>query len=313
MKIVFMGTPDFAKGALLSIIEAGHYVSLVVTNKDKPKGRSGKMVYSPIKECAIQHDIPVFQPDKLKSKEVIDRILEEKADIIVVAAYGHIIPNEIIEAPKYGTINVHASLLPRHRGASPIQSAILAGDEYTGVTIMNIVEKLDAGEMLYKEEIKIEKDDTAGSLFDKLANLGGIALQKALTKIENGEIVPQKQDESLVTFSRIIKKEAGNIDWSNSNEYIERMIRAYCPWPSAYSFLNGKMYKIFSSKINNEILNLKEGEIYIGDNELIVGCNKGSINILEIQPEGKKRMKIEDFLRGSKIKSGEMFIMNKEV
>ncbi len=304
MKIIFMGTPDFAAATLEALSVSGHDIALVVTQPDKPKGRSGKLQMSDVKQCAIRHGFEVFQPDKVKEKDAVERLRAVKPDLIVVAAFGQILSKEILDIPKYGCINVHASLLPRLRGASPIQTAILEGDKVTGVTIMQMNEGLDTGDILSAAEVVIEDDDTGGSLFDKLSVTGATLVTDTIDKLEKGLIKPVPQDESRSSYAKMIKKDMGHIDWNKDAESIERMIRALDPWPSAYTYINGKSLKIWKASVSED-----EGEAgtvgKVTKDDFTIYCGSKSLRISELQLEGKKRMKSKDFLLGYKLEAGE--------
>ena len=240
MKIVFMGTPDFAAGSLKALIAAGHDILLVVTQPDRAKGRSDKPVPSPVKEVALENNIPVFQPLKIKTSESVAELKKYDADIFVVAAFGQIISKEILDMPRLGCVNIHASLLPKYRGASPIQQVILDGEEKTGVTIMQMDEGIDTGDMLYKIETEITEEDTFETLHDRLMEIGGRAITEALELLEKGELKPEKQDDSKSNYAKLIKKEMGRIDFTKSADVIGRLVRGMNPWPSAFTFLDGK-------------------------------------------------------------------------
>ena len=306
MKAIFMGTPDFSLGALESLVEEGHTVSCVVTQPDKPKGRSGKPVCSPVKEYALQHGLTVFQPEKVRTEESISQLAEYGPDIIVVSAFGQILPKEILELPRFGCINVHASLLPRYRGASPIQEAILQGDSVTGVTIMQMDEGLDTGDILLQKELPISPEDTAGTLFDKLCSLGKEALKEALKGIEAGEITPVPQDNALATKTGMIKKSFGEIRFSAEASEILKMIRAYDPWPGAYTGFRGKQLKLWKAEALPEKSQGEPGEIIgVEKDSFLVACGTGALRVLELQLMGKKRMSTRDFLAGTKLNTGE--------
>ena len=307
MKAIFMGTPDFSLGALESLVEEGHTVSCVVTQPDKPKGRSGKPVCSPVKEYALQHGLTVFQPEKVRTEESISQLAEYGPDIIVVSAFGQILPKEILDLPRFGCINVHASLLPRYRGASPIQEAILQGDSVTGVTIMQMDEGLDTGDILLQKELPIFPEDTAGTLFDKLCSLGKEALKEALKGIEAGEITPIPQDNALATKTGMIKKSFGEIRFSAEASEILKMIRAYDPWPGAYTGFRGKQLKLWKAEALPDNTQGKPGEIIeVEKDSFLVACGTGALRILELQLTGKRRMSTRDFLAGTKLVAGEI-------
>lgn len=305
MKIVFMGTPDFAVGTLEAIIEAGHEVLLVVTQPDKPKGRSGALQYTPVKECALAHGIEVFQPTKIRLEENVAFLRKYEADIFVVAAFGQILPKSILDMPKYGCINVHASLLPKYRGAAPIQWAVINGDKVTGVTIQQMDIGVDTGDIIVTKELAISEEETGGGLFDKLAVVGAEACLEALEQIANGTAtrIPQNHDEA--THVSMISKEFGNIDWNKSAVEIERLIRGLNPWPSAYTKLDGKTFKIWKAKVVSEENEYATGCIIrVGKGEMLVQTGNGVLSLLEVQLEGKKRMEVDAFLRGYQVEEG---------
>ena len=247
MKIIFMGTPDFAVGTLRSLAEAGHEITLVVSQPDKPKGRGHAMVPTPVKAVAEELGIPVFQPVKIReAKDVLEKT---EADVCVVAAFGQIIPASILHMKKYGCINVHASLLPKYRGAAPIQWAVIDGEKESGVTIMQMDEGLDTGDMLAKAIVPLDGKETGGSLFDKLSEAGGRLCVETLAKLEKGEITPEKQGESPTAYASMLDKKMGNIDWNKSAVVIERLVRGLNPWPSAYTHLDGKTLKIWACDV----------------------------------------------------------------
>lgn len=305
MKIIFMGTPDFAVGTLEAIIEAGHEVVLVVTQPDKPKGRSGALQFPPVKECAVAHGIEVFQPTKIRLEENVDYLRKYDADIFVVAAFGQILPQSILDMPKYGCINVHASLLPKYRGAAPIQWAVINGDPVTGVTIQQMDIGVDTGDIIVTRELAIAEDETGGGLFDKLAVIGAEACIEALTQIENGTATRTTQNHEEATHVSMISKEFGLIDWNKSAVEIERLIRGLNPWPSAYTKIDGKTFKIWKAKVVSEE---KEGEtgcvIRVDKGAMEVQTGKGVLSLLEVQLEGKKRMEVDAFLRGYHVEQG---------
>ena len=322
MKIVFMGTPDFAVGALEALLDAGHEVSAVVTQPDKQKGRDRKVQFSPVKECALKHGLTVFQPARIKAPEAVEELRKYEADIFVVAAFGQILSKEILDMPKYGCINIHASLLPRYRGASPIQYAVLNGDEMTGVTIMQMNEGMDTGDILMMKAIPVEKDDTGGSLFEKLSVLGAQLLVKTLPKIEAGDIIPVKQQEEDAVHVRMLSKDMGKIDWEKDADVLERLVRGMNPWPSAYCSLRGKSLKVWQSEAikeeqkeelahaglfkHNEEKKPQPGEVLLVTKDSIhVQTGSGVLVLKEVQLEGKRRMPVRDFLLGCQIKAGE--------
>lgn len=308
MKIIFMGTPDFAAGALKALIGAGHEILLAVTQPDRPRGRSKELIPPPVKVCAQEHGIPVFQPRRIKTPEAVEELKKYQADIYIVAAFGQILSQEILDMPRYGCLNIHASLLPKYRGASPIQHAILRGEERTGVTIMQMDAGIDTGDMLYRKEIPIEGTDNYESLHDRLMVLGGEAIVEALPLLEQGRLVPEAQREELSSHAPLIDKSMGRIDFSKEAEAIDRQIRAMTPWPSAYTSYRGKQLKIWlaepaaedaGSRIPGEILET-------GKDQITVATGKGALRICELQLEGKKRMMAHDFLLGVKMQPGEI-------
>ena len=308
MKIVYMGTPDFAVGALERLIEDGHEVVLVVTNPDKPKGRSGKMVFSPVKECAVAHNIEVMQPTKVRLPEYVEKLKEYNADVFVVCAFGQILSKEILDMPRLGCINIHASLLPKYRGAAPIQWSILNGDEKTGVTIMQMDEGLDTGNMIIQKEIEIAPDETGESLFDKLSMLGAEMISEVLAKEPSGdryESTPQGEGDGF--YARMLTKEDGLIDWDKPGKEIGNYIRGLYSWPGAYTFLDGVRTKVLKAKfVEGEIGGYNHGEICaIDKNTFSVKVDGGSIEIDYIQYEGKKAMSTHDFMLGRKLSLGQ--------
>ena len=324
--ILFMGTPDFAQKSLQSLIEANYNIIGVVTNQDKPKGRGMKMVASPVKEYALENNIPVYQPEKVKNNtEFIEKIKELNPDVICVVAYGKILPKEILEIPKLGCINVHASILPKYRGAAPIQWAVLNGDKTTGVTTMYMDIGMDTGDIILTEETEIGEEETTGELWDKLSSLGGKLLVETLKKIENGTATRTKQGEDY-TLAPMLNKEMAKIDWKNKTaKEIHNLVRGLNPIMGAYTFLENKKIKFWKVKnIKEENLEelfpelkeykykLKEIEagtiLFANDKKgLFIRANEGIIKVEEIQGENAKRMPVEDFLRGNEITVGQIF------
>lgn len=302
-----MGTPDFAVGTLEAIIEAGHEVLLVVTQPDKPKGRSGALQFPPVKECALSHGLEVFQPTKIRLEENVEYLKNYNADIFVVAAFGQILPKSILDMPKHGCINVHASLLPKYRGAAPIQWAVINGDAVTGVTIQQMDIGVDTGDILLAKELAIEADETGGGLFDKLAVVGAEACLDAMEQIASGTVTRTPQNHEEATHVSMISKEFGNIDWNKSAVEIERLIRGLNPWPSAYTKLDGKTFKIWKAKVDEQSIDAKPGTIVsVEKNALKVQTGDGLLTLLEVQLEGKKRMEAGAFLRGYSVEIGTM-------
>jgi len=307
MKVIFMGTPDFSVGTLEALVEAGHEVVLAVTQPDKPKGRGKEMQFTPVKECALKYNIPVYQPRRVREAECIEELRKYEADIMVVVAFGQILPKEILEMTRYGCVNVHASLLPKYRGAAPIQWSIIDGEEVTGVTTMQMNEGLDTGDMLLKVEIPIEEKETGGSLHDKLAVAGANLCVETLAGLEEGRITPIPQGETTTSYAKMLDKQLGNIDWSKSAIEIERLIRGLSPWPSAYTDWSGKVMKIWDAKVVNGTSEGNPGAIIkVEKDAFCVQTGEGLLKVCELQIPGKKRMDTGAFLRGYQIKEGEM-------
>lgn len=310
MRIIFMGTPDFAVGTLEEIIKAGHEVVLAVTQPDKPKGRGNAMQFPPVKECALAHGIPVFQPDKIRKPENVEYLRPYQPDAIVVAAFGQILPKSILDMPKYCCVNVHASLLPRYRGAAPIQWAVINGDEYSGVTTMRMDVGMDTGDMIEKALVKLDPEETGGSLFDRLAITGAQLCVHTLEEIEKGTAVFTPQDPEKATHVSMISKDMGRIDWKKSAAEIERLIRGLNPWPSAFTTMTEKsgkkkMLKIWKASVLPENSGKEPGTlIRSGKNGLQVQTGDGLLVLREVQPEGKKRMETAAFLNGYPLDDG---------
>ena len=304
MNIVYMGTPDFAVKPLEKIIEGGHTVLSVFTQPDKPKGRGYAMTPPPVKECALKYGISVYQPVSMKDGEAFKILSELEPDVIVVVAYGKILPKDILELPKYGCINVHASLLPKYRGAGPIQWCVLNGEQKTGVTTMNMAEGLDTGDMLFKSETQIGENETASELHDRLSVMGAELIVKTLTAVENNTLVPQKQNDEESSYAPMLTKELCNIDWSKSAQEVHNKVRGLNSWPVAVTFANGKRLKVFSTRI---VEAKGEAGTVIKEKPLTVACGDKSVEILEVQPEGKKRMSADDYVRGYRIAKGTVF------
>lgn len=318
MRVVFMGTPDFAVGALEAIIAAGHQVAAVVTQPDKPKGRGKAMQVTPVKACAVSHAIPVFQPVRIREQEAVEVLRGYQADVFVVAAFGQILSEEILAMPRFGCINIHASLLPRYRGAGPIQWAVINGEEKTGVTIMQMDKGVDTGDMLMKTEVAIDPGETGDSLHDKLAEAGARLIVEALPKIERGELVPEKQKEEDSCYAKMLRKSMGKIDWQQSAEGLDRLIRGLISWPGAYTGFRGKNLKLWEEAVASEAemtaagLSVREDAapgtvVGVSREALYVKTGDGILKILAVQPEGKKRMPVRDFLLGYPVKAGERF------
>ena len=311
MKIVFMGTPDFARESLEAVYNAGHEILAVVTNPDRPKGRGMKLIASPVKEFAIEKNIEIYQPEKVRNNiEFIEKIKRLQPDVICVVAYGKILPREILEIAKFGCINVHGSLLPKYRGAAPIQWAVLNGDKKTGITTMYMDTGMDTGDMILKEEIEIGEDDTTGEIWKKLSKIGANLLVKTLEQIENGTAprIPQGTDFSIAPM---LDREMSKIDWENkSAQQIKNLVRGLNPIMGAYSYLDGKKIKFWKVDIlKNDNLNNENGTVIKTDSKdgLYIKAKEGIIKVIEIQGENAKKMSIQDFLRGNKIEVGSKF------
>jgi len=311
MRVVFMGTPDFAVGALEAIIEAGHEVVAVVTQPDKPKGRGKEMQITPVKACAIAHNIPVLTPVKIKAPEAIAELKQYPADVFVVAAFGQILSKEILEMPPLGCVNIHASLLPKYRGAAPIQWAILDGEKETGVTIMQMNEGLDTGDILLQDTVEITDTETGESLFDKLAECGAKLIVEALPKLAAKELIPVKQNEEESSYAKILHKSIGKLDFSQPAVVLERKVRGLNSWPSAFTFFNGKTLKIWEAFVEDEKESVKDclpGTVCeVRKDAICVKTGEGILRITSVQLEGKKRMETAAFLLGNKIEEGFVF------
>lgn len=306
MNLIYMGTPDFAVPTLKRLYEDGHNVQAVFTQPDKPKGRGYKLTPPPVKVLALSHDTPVYQPESLKKngEEYIKIIEDLKPDCIVVAAYGKLLPKAVLDIPKYGCVNVHGSLLPKYRGAGPIQWAVLNDEEKTGITTMIMAEGLDTGDMLIQRETAIGENETAAELFDRLAEMGADVLAVTLEKLENGEITPVPQDEKLSSYAPMLSKDLCAIDFNNNVRKIHKQICGLSDWPCAVTMLNGKRLKVYKSEIVSYKPCGKVAGTFVGNKEFLVACSDGVIRFTEIQAEGSKRMKAEDYLRGKPVAEG---------
>lgn len=302
MRIVFMGTPDFAVPSLQALIDAGHDVCAVYTQPDKPQGRKQILTAPPVKTLALEHDIPVFQPNTLKNEDEQARLRELAPEVIIVVAYGKLLPKAVLDIPPHGCINVHGSMLPRWRGAAPIQWAVIAGDEMAGVTTMQMAEGLDTGDMLLTYETKVGEKETAGELFDRLAQSGAELLTQTLVKLD--EITPRPQDDAQSCYAHMLDKQMAVIDWSKSAHEIDCLIRGLNPWPIALTTLSGERLKVFAAEKANG--NGEPGTVLEADPKkgLTVACGEGALKLTEIQLVGGKRMKATDFLRGHAIEVG---------
>lgn len=320
MKIVFMGTPDFASGALEALIEAGHEITAVYTQPDKPKGRGKEVQMTPVKLVALEKGIPVYQPRRIKETEEVARLKEIPADIFVVAAFGQILSQEILDIPKFGCVNIHASLLPKYRGAAPIQWAVIDGEEKTGVTIMQMNAGCDTGDILYTKEYILDPKETGASLFDRLMVLGAEAIVEALPLIEAGKLTPVHQKEEEATHAAKLTKHLGEMDFTKSAVVLERLIRGLNSWPSAYTTFKGKQLKIWEAEVvdlpENGAVDTEPGSagaavrtpgtvIAVDKQSFTVVTGDGALQILELQIEGKKRMACKDFLLGYPVAVGE--------
>lgn len=327
MKIIFMGTPDFSVGTLEALIQAGHEIALVVTQPDKPKGRGKNMQFSPVKEAALAHGLEVYQPKRVREPECVEYLRKQEADIMVVVAFGQILSKEILDMPRFGCVNVHASLLPKYRGAAPIQWAVIHGEKVTGVTTMRMDEGIDTGDMILKEEVELREDETGGSLFDRLAEKGAELCVRTLEEIAKGTAVytPQRHEEA--THTSMIKKRLGEMDWKRPARELECLIRGLNPWPSAYTYLDGKTLKIWKAEVKNgdsernREAGTAAGEVCepgtaagearepgivakVTKDAIEVQTGEGILVLKELQLEGKKRLSADAFLRGFAVEAG---------
>jgi len=298
-----MGTPEFAVPSLRALVDSGDEVVAVVTQPDKPKGRGLEVAPPPTKVLAERHGIPVLQPAKIKTEEFFNELKKFNPDLICVAAYGKILPKNILDLPHYGCINVHASLLPKYRGAAPINWAIIRGEKVTGITTMKMDEGMDTGDMLLKKEVPIEDEDTGETLSEKLSEIGARLLIETIRLLKEGQLNPIPQDHSQANYAPMLKKEDGKIDWQKSAEEIRNLIRGALPWPSAYTNLEGKLLKIYKVRLAGG--EGKPGEVIKSESGILrVATGKGALDILKLQIEGGKKLETQVFLRGRKIKEG---------
>lgn len=305
MKIIYMGTPDFAVAPLEAIIKAGHEVTAVVTQPDKQKGRGKEVQMTPVKVCALSHNIPVLQPVKIKAPEAVSELSQYPADVFVVAAFGQFLSEEILTMPRFGCVNIHASLLPAYRGAAPIQWAVINGEERTGVTVQQMAKGMDTGDILLKKEVAIATDETGESLHDKLMEAGAELIVEVLPLIERGELTPVKQEEALVSYAPKLTKEMGLLDFDKDAVSLERLIRGLNSWPSAYTIYKGKTLKIWEAQVLSDNQGKAPGEIMEAGREYFdVATKEGSLRVRSVQLEGKKRMSVKDFLLGYEISPG---------
>ena len=310
MRIVFMGTPEFAVPSLEILVKNGMDVVMVVTQPDKPKGRGYKVTYTPVKECAQKHNIPVMQPEKIGSSDAVEQLKQLKPDLFVTCAFGQFLTSEVLGIPRFGTVNVHGSLLPKYRGAAPIQWAIINGEKKTGVTTMLTILKLDAGDILLSKEISIDDDMTAGQLHDKMSIIGAELLLETIQGLEKGIITPIPQNESEATYAPRIVRETGKINWEAQATAIHNLVRGTDPWPGAYSYLNGERMRIWKTKVlDEEKASGKEPGSIIDINKsyFLVQTGKGIIGVYEIQCDNGKRMTVEQYICGHELKPGDRF------
>ncbi len=297
LRIIFAGTPDFAARHLQALIDSEHQIVGVYSQPDRPAGRGKKLKASEVKALALEHDLPVFQPQSLKTDDALEELSSLNADIMIVVAYGLILPKAILDAPRLGCLNVHGSILPRWRGAAPIQRAIWAGDQQTGVTIMQMDEGLDTGDMLHISRCPIDSTETSASLYAKLAELGPDALIDTINRLANGDITPEPQNDADANYAKKLSKDEANIDWSMDAEQIERNIRAFNPWPVCFTQMRGNTVKIYQANVVEQ--SGAAGTVLASDkNGIVVACGKHALSISELQPQGKKPMAINDFLNG---------------
>ena len=313
LRLVFMGTPEFAVPALQALLESEDTVVGVVCQPDKPAGRRLDLHAPPVKDCAHAYDVPVFQPQKIRTPEALEHLRGWRPDLIVVAAYGKILPKTMLDLPACGCINIHASLLPKYRGAAPMQWAIAQGETHSGVTIMQVSEELDAGDILLQQSVALKPDETGGSLHDTLATLGAQALMEALTLFKQGKLVATPQDKAAVTYAPLLKKEDGEVDWTHSAVSIECRIRAFHPWPSSYTWLGNKRLKILAARLSPvEVATTSAPGTIVNrqDKALTVATGQGSLTLDRVQLEGKKSMPTAAFLAGHDLKPGDRFGRN---
>lgn len=308
-----MGTPDFSVPVLDALIEAGHEIAGVVTQPDKPKGRGKAVAMTPVKEKALEHGLSVYQPLKVRTPEFVQVLRELKPDVMVVVAFGQILTKEVLDIPPLGCVNVHASLLPKYRGAAPIQWAVIDGEKETGVTTMMMDEGIDTGDMLEKEIVPIEDEETGDSLHDKLMAAGARLIVSTLKKIQDGTIERTPQTDEETCYARMLKKDMGDVDWSLDAHAIERLVRGLNSWPGTYTKWNGKTVKIWKAKaVDREYEGALGEAVYVDKETILVKTGKGCLSLLELQPEGKKRMAADAFLRGYQVDLHTVFQSQKE-
>ena len=305
MRVIFMGTPDFAVPTLQKLAEAGHEICGVYTQADKPQGRGHKLQPPAVKAAALEMGLPIYQPATLKDEEVQQQIKELAPDVIVVAAYGKLLPETVLNIPPFGCVNVHGSLLPKYRGAAPIQWAVLNGDKVTGITTMLMAKGLDTGDMLLQCETPIGEEETAGELFDRLKDLGADLLIETLDRLEKGDLTPTTQDDTQATYAAMLTKEMARLDWNRPAEELHNWIRGLNPWPCAAAYLDGKRMRLFASRLTEG--SGEPGALENRDGELVVICGKGALILTELQPDNGKRMAGRDYLRGHPLAPGSKF------
>lgn len=307
LKVVFMGTPDFAVPCLEKLVSANYDIAAVVTQPDRPKGRGQKLAFSPVKECALKYELPVWQPEKIKDEAFINQISAQAPDVIVVVAYGRFLPKILLDLPRFGCINVHASLLPQYRGAAPIHWAIIHGEIVTGVTTMFMDIGMDTGDMLLKASTGISPDETTGELHDKLKLMGADLLLATLAGCEAGSISREKQDDAAATYAPLLKRETERIDWQKPAAAVHNLVRGLNPWPGAYCEHQGKILKIWRTEPADFIAGAKPGLVAaVADDGIVVGTGSGCIKILELQPQSKKKMACKEYIRGNGLNVGEV-------
>ncbi|MDO4420217.1 MAG: methionyl-tRNA formyltransferase [Ruminococcus sp.] len=304
MNIVFMGTPDFAVKSLEKVIADGHNVQAVYTKADAPKGRKMVLTPSDVKVCALEHNLLVYTPATFKDETEVERLKALNPDLIVVVAYGKLLPKSVLDIPKYGCVNVHGSILPKWRGAAPIQWTVLSGDEYGGVTTMYMNEGLDTGDIIFKKEVKVGENETSGELFDRLCVDGAELLSETIKAIEAGTAPRIPQDDNDATYASMLSKEISEIDWNKTANDVHNKVRGLSPWPSAQSKLFGKRIKIFETRVSDKF---GEAGRVISVNPLTIACSEGSVEILRLQPEGKRAMSSADYLMGHPLEIGTVF------
>ncbi|UOF89200.1 methionyl-tRNA formyltransferase [Fodinisporobacter ferrooxydans] len=310
MRVIFMGTPDFAVPSLQTLLQDGHEIVAVVTQPDRPKGRKREMTPPPVKQEAVKHGLPIFQPERLRNSQELEQLLTLEPDVLVTAAYGQLLPKQLLELPKHGCVNVHASLLPKYRGGAPIQRCLLNGEQETGVTIMEMIPKLDAGGIYRQVRIPIEDSDDVGTLHDKLSVEGAKLLHETLPEIAAGTLLPTPQREAEATFAPNITRDDEQIDWSRTNRQIFNQVRALRPWPGAFTSLQGSLLKIWDvQEVRKQREETDKNElpgtiVAVADHSIRVAAGEGYLDLLVVQPAGKTKMSVTDFLRGRELAAG---------